>query len=642
MKAVILAGGLGTRISEETTVRPKPMVEIGGRPILWHILKLYSQHGINDFIICCGYKGYVIKEFFANYFLHTSDVTFDMTANKMDVHELEAEPWRVTLVDTGDSTGTGGRLRRVASYLTPGEPFCMTYGDGVADVDITASITFHKAHGKARHPHQRPARRPLRRPRPQGHPDLLLPGKTIRRGWLDQRRFLRPRAQQPSTPSPTTARCSSANPSKPWSRRVRSTPSSITASGRPWTPSATSSTSKSSGAKEKPHGRPGNLLPTDDFWRNRRVFLTGHTGFKGGWMALWLSHLGATVRGYSLDPATSPSLFAAANIGSVVDDVRGDIRDAATLDRALSDFAPEVVFHMAAQPLVRYSYQDPIGTYETNVIGTARVLDAVRRTPSVRAVVSVTTDKCYENKEWIWPYRETDPLGGYDPYSASKACAEIVSASFRQSFFHPSLLHQPGGHHVAVATARAGNVIGGGDWSTDRLIPDLVRGFLSGAPVAIRRPNAIRPWQHVLEPIHGYITLAEKLLSPGPEAARYATAYNFGPTEDDARPVAWIADRMTRFWGNSAAWFLDEDPNSPHEATYLKLDASRARNDLHWQPRLRLETALEWLVAWYRTWQSSPSTIQAFTLQQIAAYDALTRSREASLAPSSPQLSAAR
>lgn len=290
------------------------------------------------------------------------------------------------------------------------------------------------------------------------------------------------------------------------------------------------------------------VTSSPDFWRNRRVFLTGHTGFKGGWMALWLSHLGATVRGYSLDPATTPSLFSAANIGSVLDDVRGDIRDAATLDRAISDFAPEVVFHMAAQPLVRYSYQDPIGTYETNVIGTARVLDAIRRTPSVRAVVSVTTDKCYENKEWIWPYRETDPLGGYDPYSASKACAEIVSASFRQSFFHPSQLHQPGGHHVAVATARAGNVIGGGDWSTDRLIPDLVRGFLSGDPVAIRRPNAIRPWQHVLEPVHGYITLAEKLLTPGPEAARYATAYNFGPTEDDSRPVAWIADCMTRFW----------------------------------------------------------------------------------------------
>jgi CDP-glucose 4,6-dehydratase len=370
-----------------------------------------------------------------------------------------------------------------------------------------------------------------------------------------------------------------------------------------------------------------DLVDPFSFWRNRRVFLTGHTGFKGGWMALWLSSLGAQVRGYALDPATSPSLFADAHIRSLIDDVRGDIRDAARLDRAMQEFAPEVVFHMAAQPLVRFSYQDPIGTYETNVIGTARVLDAVRRTPSVRAVVSVTTDKCYENKEWIWPYRETDPLGGYDPYSASKACAEIVSASFRQSFFPVHQLRQPGGHRVGIATARAGNVIGGGDWSTDRLLPDLVRGFLSGAPVPIRRPHSIRPWQHVLEPLHGYLALAQKLLTDGPEAARFATAYNFGPLEDDARPVAWIADRMTGFWGNNASWVLDEDPNSPHEATYLKLDASRARNDLGWTPKLRLETALEWLVAWYRTWQSAPETVQSFTLDQVAKYQALVEGR---------------
>jgi CDP-glucose 4,6-dehydratase len=364
-------------------------------------------------------------------------------------------------------------------------------------------------------------------------------------------------------------------------------------------------------------------------WRNRRVFLTGHTGFKGGWMALWLSWLGAEVRGYALDPATSPSLFATADIGSVVDDVRGDIRDAATLERAMREFAPEVVFHMAAQPLVRLSYQDPIGTYETNVIGTARVLDAVRRTPSVRAVVSVTTDKCYENKEWIWPYRETDPLGGYDPYSASKACAEIVSASFRQSFFPVEQLRQPGGHQVGVATARAGNVIGGGDWSADRLIPDLVRGFLSDAPVRIRRPHSIRPWQHVLDPIYGYLTLAEKLLSL--DAARFATAYNFGPTGEDARPVGWIADRMTSLWGGGASWVNDADPNSPHEATYLRLDTSRARHDLLWTPRLPLESALDWLVEWYRTWQLSPESMQSFSLSQIARYHLLAQREEATV-----------
>jgi CDP-glucose 4,6-dehydratase len=365
------------------------------------------------------------------------------------------------------------------------------------------------------------------------------------------------------------------------------------------------------------------LVVPSKFWHGRRVFLTGHTGFKGGWMALCLSWLGATVRGYALDPPTNPNLFNAAGVGSLLDDVRGDILDATSLDRAMQEFAPEVIFHMAAQPLVRFSYEDPIGTYETNVIGTARVLDAVRRTPSVRAVVSITTDKCYENREWIWPYRENDPLGGYDPYSASKACAEIVSASFRQSFFPVPQLRQPGGHQVAVATARAGNVIGGGDWSADRLIPDLIRGFLSGSTVRIRQPRAIRPWQHVLEPIHGYLTLAERLLCTGPEAAQYATAYNFGPTEDDARSVAWIANHMTRFWGNDASWVLDEDPNALHEATYLKLDTSRARHDLRWTPRLRLETALEWLVAWYRQWQSSPDSICDVTLSQITQYHTL-------------------
>jgi CDP-glucose 4,6-dehydratase len=345
-------------------------------------------------------------------------------------------------------------------------------------------------------------------------------------------------------------------------------------------------------------------------WASRRVFLTGHTGFKGGWLALWLSQLGAEVRGYSLDPATTPNLFDAARIGSRVEDIRGDIRDAKALDTAMMEFAPEVVFHLAAQPLVRLSYSDPMLTYETNVIGTARVLDAVRRTPSVRAVVSVTTDKCYENKEWVWGYRESDPLGGYDPYSSSKACAEIVSAAFRQSYFAGK---------VGVATARAGNVIGGGDWSVDRLIPDLVRGFLSGEPVAIRRPLAIRPWQHVLEPLHGYILLAERLLSS--DAVKFATAYNFGPSEDDAQTVEWIVKRMTAAWGDGASWFVDGEP-SVHEAGYLKLDASRARADLGWAPKLPLADALDWLVKWYRA-QAGGADMQAFTLEQISEYEAL-------------------
>lgn len=358
-------------------------------------------------------------------------------------------------------------------------------------------------------------------------------------------------------------------------------------------------------------------------WQGRRVFLTGHTGFKGGWLAVWLASLGATVRGFALDPSTTPSFFEVARVADLCEDIRGDIRDSGALNLALSEFAPEVVFHLAAQPLVRLSYQDPIGTYDTNILGTARVLDAVRRTPSVHAVVCITTDKCYENKEWVWAYRETDSLGGYDPYSSSKACAELVTAAFRQSFFPIAKLAD---HGVALATARAGNVIGGGDWSPDRLIPDLIKGFLDGIPVPIRRPHAIRPWQHVLEPLHGYIRLAEQLLAPHrPDAAPFTTAYNFGPAENDARPVHWIAERMIESWGRNASWVLDEDPGV-HEAGYLKLDASRARTDLNWAPRLRLETALQWLVHWYRLAEESPAgskDMQAFTLTQIDSYTAL-------------------
>lgn len=357
-----------------------------------------------------------------------------------------------------------------------------------------------------------------------------------------------------------------------------------------------------------------SIEPESNFWRNKRVFLTGHTGFKGGWLALWLASKGAVVRGYALDPATEPNFFTEACVAEGVEDIRGDIRDAARFEPALREFQPEVVFHMAAQPLVRASYDDPIGTYETNVIGTARVLDAVRRTPSVRAVVSVTTDKCYENKEWLWGYRESDPLGGYDPYSSSKACAEIVSAAYRQSYFSRDRYSS---HRCAVATARAGNVIGGGDWSTDRLIPDIVRSFVTGDPVLIRRQHAIRPWQHVLEPLAGYLALAERLC--GENATEFATAFNFGPSDEDAQPVGWIVERMVSLWGQGATWKLDPEPGV-HEANYLKLDASRARALLGWKPRLRLEQALGWLVEWYHASQQG-SDMRTLSLEQIARYE---------------------
>ncbi len=350
-------------------------------------------------------------------------------------------------------------------------------------------------------------------------------------------------------------------------------------------------------------------------WRGRRVFLTGHTGFKGGWLALWLASRGAEVCGYALDPATEPNLFGAASVGSILRDIRGDLRDRSQVEAALTGFHPEVVFHLAAQPLVRRSYADPLETYATNVMGTAHVLEAVRKTPSVRAVVCVTTDKCYLNREWVWPYRETDPLGGYDPYSSSKACAEIVAAAYRSSFFPVDRLAE---HRVAVATARAGNVIGGGDWSTDRLIPDLIRGFQSGQPVSIRYPKAIRPWQHVLESLSGYLTLAEKLLAG---AAEFATAFNFGPGDDDAWTVESIATKLAGQWGRGASW-VREPAHALHEAHFLRLDSSKARAELGWHPRLRIELALEWTLAWYQALDLGED-MRRYSEGQIAEYERL-------------------
>jgi len=362
--------------------------------------------------------------------------------------------------------------------------------------------------------------------------------------------------------------------------------------------------------------REGTVEDMVNPWQNTRIFLTGHTGFKGGWLALWLANRGAVIRGYSLGPPTEPNLFTVASVSSVLEDVRGDIREYSKLEAAMSAFAPEVVFHLAAQPLVRRSYSDPLGTYATNVMGTAHVLEAVRKTPSVRAVVCVTTDKCYQNHEWTWPYRESDALGGHDPYSSSKACAELVTAAYRSSFFPLERLAE---HPVAVATARAGNVIGGGDWAEDRLIPDLIRGFQEKKPVLIRRPGATRPWQHVLDPIRGYIVLAEKLLA---QKAEYATAYNFGPSDEDPWSVECIANKLVGLWGNGAAWKADS-AGDLHESHCLRLDASKARAELNWKARLRIEKALEWTMNWYRRWQQGADMHQE-TLAQIREFEKLS------------------
>jgi CDP-glucose 4,6-dehydratase len=351
----------------------------------------------------------------------------------------------------------------------------------------------------------------------------------------------------------------------------------------------------------------------DNFYKDKRVLVTGHTGFKGSWMCILLNTLGAKVYGYALNPPTNPSLYEVAKVDELVTSQIADIRDYETLHSLLSEIQPDIIIHMAAQPLVRDSYKNPIDTYAINVMGTVNLLEAVRHTQSVRAVVNVTTDKCYENKEWLWGYRENEPMGGYDPYSNSKGCSELVTSSFRNSFFNPADYGKT--HQVALASARAGNVIGGGDWAEDRLIPDFIRAITHKEKVKIRSPYAIRPWQHVLEPLTGYLLLGAKLFTDGCE---YAEAWNFGPNDSDAKPVEWIVDKICHLWGENASYEIDTNPQ-PHEATYLKLDCSKAKTRLGWQPGWNIETTLRNIVEWTKAYRQGEN-MRLFCEKQIQQY----------------------
>lgn len=328
------------------------------------------------------------------------------------------------------------------------------------------------------------------------------------------------------------------------------------------------------------------VRPHAEFWAGKRVLVTGHTGFKGGWLSLWLRQLGTQVSGFALPPAAK-SLFFAAGIEALTEGHYHDIRDAGALDQAMRARAPQIVFHLAAQSLVRPSYTDPVGTYATNVMGTVNVLSAASRTSSVKAIIIVTSDKCYENREVAVGYREGDPLGGYDPYSSSKACAELVTAAWRRSFSSQTL---------GIASVRAGNVIGGGDWAKDRLIPDCMRALTTGEPIGIRNPGSVRPWQHVLEPLCGYLVLAERLYE---DPSTYGEAWNFGPDPGDVHPVSWVVSRVVELWGEGASW-RSITTDSRHEATLLHVDSAKSRARLGWSPRLRLDTALDWTVEWYK------------------------------------------
>jgi len=350
-----------------------------------------------------------------------------------------------------------------------------------------------------------------------------------------------------------------------------------------------------------------NVVVSPGFWQDKRVFLTGHTGFKGGWLSLWLQSMGAEVHGYALAPPTETNLFSEAAVGKgMASSTIADIRDLDMLRNAMLTARPEIVFHLAAQPLVRYSYEQPVETYEVNVMGTVKLLESVRATPSVKAVVNVTTDKCYENREWSWGYREDEAMGGFDPYSSSKGCAELVSAAYRRSFLESD--------SIALATARAGNVIGGGDWAEDRLIPDFLRAMDAGITLTIRSPHSTRPWQHVLDPLSGYLHLAESLFTHGES---FAEGWNFGPNDEDARSVSWIVEQLAEI-RQDVKWQCD-DSEQLHEANYLKLDSSQAKTRLNWQAKWRLKMALEKTVEWHQAWKAGKD-MRAVSLEQINQY----------------------
>lgn len=353
------------------------------------------------------------------------------------------------------------------------------------------------------------------------------------------------------------------------------------------------------------------------FWEKKRVFVTGHTGFKGSWLSLWLQMAGAKVTGYALQPPTEPNLFRLAGVAGGMTSLEGDIRDFQKLRSAIESARPEVVLHLAAQSVVKTSYENPVETYETNVMGTVHVLEAVRGLGGPCLIVNVTSDKCYENKEWLWGYREDEPMGGHDPYSNSKGCAELVASAYQRSFFPVEDLSR---HGIALASVRAGNVIGGGDWTPHQLVPDIIRSFAKGEPVRIRSPKAVRPWQFVLEPINGYLMVAEHLAA-GPTSG--SNAWNFGPDDRDVRPVQWIVNEMAKRWGEGARWSLDAGPH-PHEAHLLKLDSSKARALLSWAPRLPLSGALDWVVEWYKV-REARGDVRQSTLAQIARFEELDR-----------------
>lgn len=357
----------------------------------------------------------------------------------------------------------------------------------------------------------------------------------------------------------------------------------------------------------------------NNIYKGKRVLITGQTGFKGSWLSIWLRELGADVTGYALEPPTTPSLFKICDLQKKITSITGDIRNLKMLRDVFGEYQPEIVFHMAAQSLVRYSYREPIETFETNIMGTVNLIEACRNTPSVRAVVVVTSDKCYENHEDRRSYRENDPMGGYDPYSSSKGCAELITGAYLKSFFNPDNYNE---HIMSLASGRAGNVIGGGDWAEDRLVPDCIKAIENNKSIVIRYPNAVRPWQHVLEPLSGYLMLAQRLYDDGPA---FGGGWNFGPDDENVKPVRWFIERIIKIWGGNASWTIDRN-DKPYEADYLKLDCSKAKSLLGWYPQWNIKLSLEKTIDWFKAYYENEDMLIA-TVSQIRNYEECIRIR---------------
>lgn len=537
MKVVILAGGYGTRISEESKFKPKPMIEIGGMPILWHIMKEYSYYGFNDFVICAGYKQHMIKEWFADYFLHTSDVTFDFTqGNEMIVHDQHAEPWRVTVVDTGLNTMTGGRIKRVQKYIG-NETFMMTYGDGVCDVNIAELVKFYKQHGKLA--------------------TLTAVVQEQQKGVLD---------------------IGQDNSVQAFREKSVNDGAIINAGYMVLEPEVFDTISGDDTIFEQ--------APLRELAAKGQLMSYVHRGF---WQCM------DTEREKSMLEKMWASGCAPWEVGleGKMTSVIGDIRDFASLKAAFDAAQPEIVLHLAAQPIVRDSYKNPRYTYETNVMGTVNLLECVRtaQTPP-RSVLNVTTDKVYQNNEWCWGYRENEPLDGFDPYSNSKSCSELVTHSYKNSFFADG--------SVAISTARAGNVIGGGDFANDRIIPDCVRAMAKGESIGVRNPYSTRPYQHVLEPLAAYLLIAQRQY----EDNRYAGYYNVGPDDCDCVTTGTLVDLFCQAWGDGTTWENRAEANAPHEANFLKLDCSKLKSTFGWKPRWHMAECMQKTVAFSKVWLS--------------------------------------